>query len=77
MYINLFIFYELVKCSYNKIPWRKCFDFEKTSLREMAETWSRLTEMLRKRGVKENTHIQPVSPPRNGLPRDFGWFPIN
>ena len=43
----------------------------------MIETWSRIIEMLRKRGVKENTHTQPVSPPGNGLPRDFGWFPIN
>ena len=59
MYINLFIFYELVKCSYNKIPWRKYFDFEKTSLREMVETWSRLTEMLGKRG-REGEHIYPA-----------------
>ena len=62
MYINLFIFYELVKCSYNKIPWRKCFDFEKTSLREMVETWSGLTEMLRNRGREgEHTHSACLS----------------
>lgn len=33
----------------------------------MVETWSRLTEMLGKRGRKENTHTQTVSPPGNGL----------
>ena len=53
------------------------FDFENISLKEMVATWSRLIEMLRKRGRKENTHPPPVSPPGNGLPRDFGWFPIN
>ena len=29
----------------------------------MVATWSRIIEMLRKRGRKENTHPPPVSPP--------------
>ena len=38
------------------------FDFEKISLREMIETWSRLTEMLRKRGREgEHTHSACLS----------------
>ena len=48
----------------------------RTSLREMVETWSRLIEMLERGAGRENTHTQPVSPPVNGLRRDFGWFLI-
>ena len=35
------------------------FDFEKISLREMIEIWSRLIEMLRKRG-REGEHTHPA-----------------
>ena len=59
MGVNLFISYELVKSCYNKIPWRKYFDFEKISLREIVENWSRLIEMLRKSG-REGEHTHPA-----------------
>jgi hypothetical protein len=35
------------------------FDFEKISLREMIEIWSRLIEILRKRG-REGEHTHPA-----------------